>query len=187
MRSKFAIGLAGVAAASVALASPAFAGTGTASPTTNLTNNQLITVGWDGFTGGAEKIYVHECWKDGTDPTFDFALDCGPLTQRILTAAPSGSIANFKVFAGDEPSGDMPHACGFTNDASLGNTVHPTCFVRVTDNSAANNGEDVFIPITFAVTPPVDVPEVPLNVLLPLGAAAVLGAGLFINRKRLAA
>jgi hypothetical protein len=38
---------------------------------------------------------------------------------------------------------------------------------------------------TFAfVTPPNDVPEVPLNVLLPVSAAAILGAGFLVARKR---
>ena len=85
------------------------------------------------------------------------------------------------MFNGDEPGSIGEWGCGPLSTLP----TSAQCYVRLAPGSIQNTTGDEFLPLNFGtVTPPVDIPEVPLNILLPAGAAAILGAAMFINRKR---
>ncbi len=59
------------------------------------------------------------------------------------------------------------------------------CQIRVSSNNASNTQDQAYITYVLPNTGPGPVtPEVPLAVILPLGAAALFAGGLFINRRR---
>jgi hypothetical protein len=63
-------------------------------------------------------------------------------------------------------------------------TSQSTCYVRVTQGVKTNVADDFFVPITLTDGNGGVVPEVPYAVLLPLGAALVMGGALVVSRRR---
>jgi hypothetical protein len=97
------------------------------------------------------------------------------LGDGLVTGVPAFSWAPFA--GAGLPAGNyfIGIACTLATPAGVTNTV--TYF-----SSTVTLGVDG---ATYAfVTPPNDVPEVPLNVLLPISAAVILGAGFLVARKR---
>ena len=141
-----------------------------------------ITVTWSGQVrpaGSSSAIFITQCWQSDALSTFNPATDCSIATGINPNFSASGS-ALFTVFNGDESVlGNW--GCGPLATAA----TSAQCYVRLAPGSSTNTAGDEFIPLNYGtITPPVDIPEVPLNVLLPAGGAAILGAAMFINRKR---
>lgn len=142
---------------------------------------ETITVNWTGLvlpTGLNSIVTIQQCVKNDSVP-FNQLFDCSQATSINPSFATNGSTT-FGVFGGDEPnSGEW--GCG-----PLASIPKATCYVRVIPGNASNTATDEFYPVTFTATavPGNEVPEVPLNVLLPLGAAAVLGGSVLIARRR---
>jgi hypothetical protein len=146
-----------------------------------------ITVTWSGLTnppGTNAVLFIQQCYRTGTDPLFTTSGSCsGAVGENPPISAGTQS---FDVFGGDDPNG-FPWGCGpnttpgFTKGSVSGTD---TCWIRLAPGSTSNVDGDEFLPFTFGSTPPAEVPEVPLNVLLPASAAAVLGAGILVARKR---
>ena len=97
--------------------------------------------------------------------------------------------ANFNVRS--ETDLDTGIGCGPGGDDPASGIVAPkvngvyTCWLVLTAGSSAPNASDsLSIPVTYSTAPDPQVPEVPLNVLLPLSAAALIGGGMFISRRR---
>jgi hypothetical protein len=167
------------AAAVLATAAPAFAaGSMTVNPATNLVDGQAVTLTWTGFTA---PVTAAQCSKSIAAPGFDPSIDCDYDTNGGVVNAGQTGTATFNVFKGDRPL--LGWSCG---PSASGLEVRNTCYIRVTQNGNANVADDIELPITFAPDNPV-VPEVPYSVLLPMGAIAALGAGLYLNRRRVAA
>ena len=183
MRISRTAAVAGVALMIGGLGATAYAA-GTTTVANQATPTSNITVTWSGQVrpaGSSNLLFITECWKDGDAPGFNPAVDCSLQTQINPTFSAAGS-ATFGVFNGDEP-GFGEWGCGPLTTAGLPTSAQ--CFVRLAPGSVNNVLGDEFLPLTFgAVAPPVDVPEVPLNILLPASAAAIFGAVLLINRKR---
>ena len=151
-------------------------------PTSNL------TVSWSGLTrdpASSNALFIQQCRATDAKPTFSVQDDCSAATGINPTFTPSGT-AVFEVFNGDDPNlGEW--GCGPLTTPGIPKTVVAgvdTCYVRLAPGSQQNTTGDEFLPFTFAATPPVEIPEVPLNVLLPLSAAALLGGAFVITRKR---
>ncbi len=137
------------------------------------------------FTPTTKRIFVLQCFADGSDPNFDYASKCSNLSEytQNVDQNPSGKF-KFDVFRGPEPSGDETWGCFAAADpAPLGITKNTTCYLRLTTESEGNTTDQVFTPFTFAVSNPV-IPEVPLAVMLPILALAVFGGGLYLQRRR---
>jgi hypothetical protein len=144
-------------------------------PTSNITvtSTALNTAG--GFVANYQ-----QCWRSDADPQFSQANDCSQFTADIATIVNGGATKVFSVFNGDEPNlGEW--GCGPLSAAPI---VSQTCYIRVVPNDINNISLDEFYPFTYGNVIPPDVPEVPLNVLLPASAAAILGTGFLIARKR---
>jgi hypothetical protein len=153
------------------------AGTTTLASSTAATSN--ITVTWSGQVRPANTnnaIFITQCWQSDALSTFNYATDCSIATGINPTFSASGSTT-FEVFNGDESVlGEW--GCGPL--ATVATSAQ--CYVRLAPGTATNTTGDEFLPLNYA--PPTEIPEVPLNILLPAGAAAILGAAMFINRKR---
>lgn len=174
-----AVGVAGFAAAAnaasvVVTPSTGIDGTPNANPTVN--------VSWTGLTAG-QYGFVEECRKTDADPTFNYLNDCSSYNEVQFKSDANGSLApsGFDLFTGDEP-GNGNWGCGNAGLTASGGPVYTTCYIRIAPGTPTNTSSDFFTSISFS--PPANTPEVPLNVLLPLGGAAVLGAGYMIARKR---
>ncbi len=144
-----------------------------------------ITVNFSGFNQADGSVFIQQCWKNGNTPgvVFDSQLDCNQsLTANPTILAGGSGSGRLDVFSGDEPNlGDW--GCGPGTTTGLPRAT--TCYIRVVPGVLTNVAADEFTPITFDKTDPPVVPEVPLNILLPLSAMAVLGGGALIaNRKR---
>lgn len=143
---------------------------------------ETITVNFSGLSPSDGVVFVQQCNKDGNAPgvVFNPGIDCSQATGLNPSIPSSGAGSTpFAVFAGIEPNLEE-WSCGNTVTAGIPNSS--TCFVRLAPGVKSNVSTDEFFAFTYGTDPVI--PEVPLNVLLPVGAAAVLGAGLLINRKR---
>jgi hypothetical protein len=163
------------------LSSPAFAAS-TISPSvvSDSAPSSNITVTSTGLNqAGGSVVNYQQCWRDGAAVGFNQANDCSQSTADIATIIGGNATKSFAVFNGDEPNlGDW--GCGPL--ASAAPIISQTCYIRVVPNDINDTLNDEFYAFTYG--PPVDVPEVPLNVLLPVSAAAILGAGFLVARKR---
>jgi hypothetical protein len=143
---------------------------------------ETITVSFSGLNPQDGVVFVQQCNKNGNAPgvVFDQLLDCSQATGENPTIPASGAgTQQFALFAGAEPNvGEW--SCGNTPEPGIPNFT--TCYVRLAPVVQANVSTDEFYPFTYGADPVI--PEAPLNILLPAGAAALLGAGLLINRKR---
>jgi hypothetical protein len=143
---------------------------------------RTITVSFSGKPANTT-IFVNQCRVDGNAPgvTFNPNIDCSPQGATFVPSGSGSGTATFVAWGGLEPNLEE-FGCGYTTPA--GTPQVDTCYIRITPDSKANLNGQEFFPITFAPEPPV-VPEVPLNILLPLSAAAVLGGGaVIVTRKR---
>jgi hypothetical protein len=175
------VGAVGIMAGSAS----AVSGTVNATPTSGLSNGDLVTINWNGWNPN-DLMFFQEC--NTNSATLDITQDCSPLS--LLTAQSDGNGAgtfdSFQVYVGKLLDRGLPWQClpeGQT--APPGFTTFHTCYIRVTQTTGDNLGDQKFIPITFATTTP-PVPEAPYAIFLPLGALAVLAGGYVIvrNRKR---
>jgi hypothetical protein len=166
------------------LGTAAWAVTGTASLSTSNVSatGGVVTVNYSGWSPNTI-VWIGQCDHDGNaNPPFNSSSDCSSFKSVNGTTSASGSGSmSFTAWTGDDPVNGS-WACGTSDSGTL--TPLSTCYIRVADATRAS-ADDIFLPVTFtAVTLPPDVPEVPLNVLLPASAAALFGAGLLITRKR---
>lgn len=182
MRLKRLASAVGVALMVVGASSPALAAsTITPSVVSNTAPSSVITVTSTGLnTAGGVVVNYQQCWRNDSDPNFNQAFDCSQFTADIATIVGGGAVKAFTVFNGDEPNlGEW--GCGPLATAAI---ISQTCYIRVVPNDVTNITLDEFYPFTYGVVTPPDVPEVPLSVLLPVSAAAILGAGFLVARKR---
>jgi hypothetical protein len=149
--------------------------------------SSTITVNWSGITipaGLSNVVFIDQCYKNDAG-VFNPATDCSQATGINPDFAGGTGSATYTVFNGDDPNG-TPFGCGpLTTAGTAKGTANgvDTCWVRLSPGNQSNTATDEFYPFTFG-PPAGNVPEVPLNVLLPTSAAAVLGASLLIARRR---
>ena len=133
-------------------------------------------------------VNIQQCWRDGDAVGFDPALDSAIGAADSENQVGGAFTKNFQVFNGDEASfGEW--GCGPLATAAV---VSQTCYVRLSGDLGTSN--DQFYPFTYGpgagtttttiVVPPAEIPEAPLNVLLPATAAALAGVGIFVARRR---
>jgi hypothetical protein len=150
---------------------------------------ETITVNWSGITipaGLSNVVYVQQCVKNDSGP-FNQLTDCSQATglNPDVGAGGAGSV-EFAIFGGDDPNlGEWGCGPNTTPGIPKGtNAGVDTCWVRIAPGNATNTATDEFFPFTFGSGPDPVIPEVPLNVLLPGSAAAILGASLYFARRR---
>jgi hypothetical protein len=156
--------------------------TATPSVVSNTAARSIVRVDSTGLdiAGGVTSNY-QQCWRSDAIPQFNQVDDCSAFTADAGFIAANGtSTKNFEVFNGNEPNFEL-WGCGPLSTAP---NTQQTCFIRVTPNDVTRTDNDQFVSFTYGVVTPPDVPEVPLNVLLPASAAAILGAGFLVARKR---
>ena len=147
-----------------------------------------VTVNWSGIVipaGLANVVFIQQCYKNDAG-VFNQLTDCSQATGINPPVGATGSGSSpFLLFNGDDPNG-QPWGCGpLTTAGNPKGTLNgvDTCFVRLAPGNESNTATDEFYPFTFG-PPQGQVPEVPLNILLPGSAALVLGASLVIARRR---
>ena len=168
------------------------AGTGTISPNpvavTGGQTSATVTVNWSGLQNPGHTLFITQCKKIESDPTFDFAADCSNLSEVPVNASanPGGAASkSFSVFRGENPDGDSGWGCYATGDTiPAGITSYTNCFVRVTEDAESNTSTDFSIPFTFEASTGGNLPETSTAVLLPITAGGVLIAGWFLQRRR---
>jgi hypothetical protein len=193
MKKRLAV--VGALAATFLMAVPALAAASTITPnpitigSSDTTTN--VAVNWTGLPA-ATRVFITECFKPTTDPTFDPFASCSNLSE--LTVNPSDNAGSgtvqFPVFKGAEPTGDDSWGCfaiGETPPAGI--QAFNTCYIRITDTAETNLTDQQSIPFTFdvsggTVTPPPSVPESSLPIALPLLGVAAAGATLVAMRRR---
>jgi hypothetical protein len=183
MRLKYLVSAVGVAVLVGGTATSVFA-TSTISPSvvSNTAATSVIHVNSTNLSQTQGNLVIYQqCWRSDADPLFNQTNDCSNFTQDSANINLDGTASHdFTVFNGDEFNfGEW--GCGPLATAPV---VSQTCYVRVVPNQADNVSLDEFYPFTYGVVTPPDVPEVPLNVLLPISAAGILGAGFLVARKR---
>lgn len=157
----------------------------TANPTvvSNTAAESVITVTSTGLnTAGGTSANYQQCWRSDAIATFNQVDDCSAFTADVANIFNPGGNATkaFTVFNGNEPNfGEW--GCGPLSTAL---NTQQTCYIRVTPNDITNTTNDQFVSFTYGPVADPVVPEVPLNILLPGSAAAILGAGFLIARKR---
>lgn len=141
-----------------------------------------VTVSWSGITipaGLSNIVVIQQCWKNDSG-VFDQLNDCSQATGLNPPVGATGSGSQvFNVFNGDEQVNGA-WGCGPLTTAATPKAN--TCYVRLAPGNATNTATDEFYPFTFGA--PTNVPEVPMNILLPGSAAAVLGGAILIARRR---
>lgn len=191
MRNVGRLGVAALAlGALLASAAPAFAGSGSVTPNpvpvSSGQTSASVTFQWSGLPNN-QLLFVHQCRKPASDPTFNFAVDCGVLSEILVNGGPntgSGQIT-YNVFRGSEPSGDSDWGCFAPGDAApSGITKITECHIRIAPNAANNNAEAFSVPFTFTESGGGDIPEAPLPLLLPLAGVAAAGGAFVLFRRR---
>ena len=189
MRISRTAAVAGAALLIGGLGTTAFAA-GSLSPNTvsSTATTAPLTVNWSGLTrpaGSNNALFIQQCRATDAKANFTVLDDCSAATGINPTFTASGS-AVFNVFNGDDPNlGEW--GCGPRTTSGIPKTTVSgvdTCYVRLAPGSQANTTGDEFLSFTYTTAPPVDIPEVPLNILLPASAAALLGGAMVIARKR---
>jgi hypothetical protein len=146
--SKIFVSLALALSALVSLAQPAGAvGSISIDEGTSFPESQVITVRYKGYTL-YERVFVQQCWDDPSVATFDYSLSCAvsnmlapPLVDR------DEGTYKFKLFVGDEPSGNFPVSCG--QKVNPDNEVRPTCWIRMVMTARERNDLSAWVPLTF--------------------------------------
>ena len=104
-------------------------------PTTNLANNQTVTVKWSGYTAG-KVVNVLECAASDLNSNSESA--CSFTHAKVLTPDPTGSGSlQFELVEG--PVG-----------AGICDATHPKCLIVVNNASSSAQSSSVKIPISFA-------------------------------------
>ena len=168
------------------------AGTGTISPNpVAVTGGQpsaTVTVNWSGLQNPGHKLFITQCKKIESDPTFDYANDCSNLSEILVNASanPGGAASKaFSVFRGENPDGDSGWGCFASGDTiPAGVTSFTTCYVRVTEDAESNTSTDFSIPFTFDASTGGNLPESSTAILLPVTAGGVLAAAWLLQRRR---
>jgi hypothetical protein len=153
--------------------------------------NAVIT--GTGWTPG-DQLFISQCVdvaRQAGGAVFNPATDCEANTAApgVDNANAAGAInENFDIVAGvvsPTTSGGQGFTCNATNP----------CRIRISAGTFLDTANQAFAPITFeagtgattttttVVGPNPVVPESPLPIMLPIGAAAVLGAGYMMLRK----
>jgi hypothetical protein len=182
--NRTAIAVVGSALLVGGLGATAFA-SGSLSPNTadSTQPTSVLTVNWSNITiptGLNQIVVIQQCVKNDAG-AFNRLDDCAPqFLNPPVGATGSGSQA-FTVFNGLEQV-NQAWGCGPLTDPGAGVPATPVCYVRIAPGSPDNTSSDEFFPFTYA--PPANVPEVPLNVLLPGSAIAMLGGAFLIARRR---
>jgi hypothetical protein len=146
-----------------------------------------------------DQLFISQCVdaaRQAGGAVFNPATDCEANTAAptVDGANASGALnENFDIVAGivsPTTSGGQGFICDATRP----------CRIRISAGTFLDTANQAFTPITFLagspvttttvaattttlVTPPNNVPESPLPIMLPIGAAAVLGAGYMMLRK----
>jgi hypothetical protein len=143
-----------------------------------------VNVTWSG-TPANSPLFLNQCKKNPSDPTFNFSFDCTLGTNINPAANPTGSgSATFPLFRGDEPSGDKEWGCYAPGDTpAAGYEVFNTCYIRISPGDIQNNAQSQGLAFTFVVQG-APIPEAPTVILLPLVAGSVLGAAFLFSRRR---
>src|SRR5262249_2993202 len=157
----------------------------------NLSNADIVSLSFSGYPAN-QLMFATQCNNNTTNnPNLDINRDCDPLSLNAeFTSDGSGAgvIDDFSVFTGKPLQPNLPRVCqGESDRVPPGFPAFSPCYIRLTDNQNNNVTDAVFKPITFKPTTTPPVPEAPYTVLLPLGAAAVLGGAYFVVRNRRAA
>lgn len=180
-----------IACASLAIVVPAGAATSITPNPIPVSPGQTsanVTLTYSGLPA-MKRLFILQCFKPHTDPTFSYLSDCSNLSEVTVNPVDNptgnGSI-EIPVFRGAEPSEDVQWGCFAPGDSvPSGYTRYDTCYLRITADTASNNVDAQSSAFTFTAQDPV-IPESPLTVALPLLAAAVIGGGILINRRRAA-
>lgn len=169
----------------------------TLSKTDLLPQGETITINYSNLTvppGNSNVVFIQQCWKNDSG-VFNQILDCSQSTG-INPAYPGTGSATFDVFGGADPNLEE-WGCGPQTPSGI--PTASTCYIRLAPGNANNTATDEFYPITFngvvaptttvaetttTAGPGTEVPEVPLNVLLPLGGLAVIGGAVVVTRRR---
>jgi len=171
----------------VLLMGPAGAATSISPNPVQVTGGQINATVQVSWTQPANKrLFITQCWSDATAPGFDFAANCSAGTQTTYNAIATGSgTYDFTVFRGPEQSGDENWGCFAPDDVPPAGITrkYTTCYIRVTNNEPSNQADQQFASFTFVSTSPV-IPETPFAVMIPVVALAVIGGGLFLQRRR---
>jgi hypothetical protein len=119
-------------------------------------------------TNGSDNIYP---LVSTTGSPFAMATSLG-VGNGLITGIPT---FNWSAFVGALPAGDyvVGIACTLATAGVVNTVTYFSTAITLTSDLSYS-----------PVTPPEQVPEVPLNVLLPISAAAILGGGFVIARKR---
>jgi hypothetical protein len=124
----------------------------------------------------------------GDDPNLG-EWGCGPNTSSGVPAAATCYVRLAPGSASNTATDEF-YPVTFTAVVQTTTTVAPTTTVVQTTTTVVDPTTTVVDPTTTVVdptttvVPPNDVPEVPMNVLLPLGAIAVLGGTVVLARRR---
>lgn len=158
--------LAAVAVGGFFIASPAQAvGTLSSSATTGLTDNQTVTLTLTGADFNLAQVTLEQCPRTAAVQADCFVAE----TNASMIMQDGEGTADYVVKALPQC---MPNLCAI---------------FAVEDTNTFDGGSPAKVNIDFAAVEPPPVPEVPLSILLPVGAGAVLGLGTFFNRRRQAA
>jgi hypothetical protein len=149
-----------------------------------------ITVTSTGLTNVfGTTVFYQQCWRSLAAPfpgapAFNATSDCSSFNQLIGNIDASGNASTvFTVFNGNEfLQGDWACGPGTASNPSTAPTISQTCYIRIIPGDPSNVAQQEFAQFTYA--PGAEIPEVPLNVLLPISAAVILGAGFLVARKR---
>ena len=107
----------------------------TATPTTNLTNGEAVTVRWSGYSAG-KVVNVLEC--NAQDAKLNNSSACSFTYAKVLTPDPTGQgTLAFRVVTGTVGNG----VC---------DAAHNGCQIVVNNASSAASSSSVRIPISFA-------------------------------------
>ena len=109
--------------------------------------SRAITVTYTGMTT-YQKLFVQQC-AEGDGPRFDYSLACAADNTVVtpLLDAPDGKVT-FRLFVGDEPSGQYQFACGPTSKPD--HQAVATCYLRLVQASLDDYDHDLFLPVTFS-------------------------------------
>jgi hypothetical protein len=149
-----------------------------------------LTVTSTGLTNAfSTTVFYQQCWRSTAAPfpgapAFNPDTDCSAFNQLIGNIDASGNASTvFTVFNGNEfLQGDWACGPGTASNPSSAPTIVQTCYVRVVPGTQTNVAQQEFL--AYSYVPRAQVPEVPLNILLPLSAAGILGVGFLVARKR---
>jgi hypothetical protein len=186
--TRLVAGIIGVIAGVLLIGAPAWAGSGTATPNSNLPSPATVVVTWTGMAANGA-IYISQCdGSDPADPAWDSTINCSFLSQVQRAGTPTGT-GSYNTFTVKLDPGADTFVCGPASGPTGtvqpdGRTLYNNCTIRVTDVSPDTRTREFFLPISFADQPGNQVPEAPFAILLPIGGIALIGGAYLILRGR---